>query len=238
MMKKAFLVVVVALFGTSVVNAQDLSLGIRGGLNMTGLYDAPVDLNWGSGYSIGAFTQARWGVFAIQPEVLFTSVSSKYQLYGYDIGGINEEFLEMPFAEVEDKLYYLQIPIMAKLYLGNSGFNIEAGPQIGVSLGGKRSFSTSSEFNDSFGINPTDIGSGDITNLNPIDLGLNFGVGYEINGFDINARLNYGLTSTLDEESSADGDNPIPTGESIMNFNGLDAKNIGVQISVGYKFLK
>ena len=95
------------------------------------------------------------------------------------------------------KLDYINIPLMAKLYL-TDGLSIEAGPQIGFLISAKDEFddvTTTNVSGDS--TTETDSGTDDIKDIvNGIDFGANLGLGYRLeNGLLFGARYNLGLSN-------------------------------------------
>lgn len=97
------------------------------------------------------------------------------------------------------KLDYVAIPVMAK-YFVTPGLSLEAGPQI--------AFNTLSEIE-------FDGESEDLDEIEGMDFGLGFGLGYQFMNAFVQARYNMGLTEIVED---------------------ADAKNSVFQISVGYKF--
>ncbi|MCR5131903.1 MAG: PorT family protein [Prevotella sp.] len=104
------------------------------------------------------------------------------------------------------KLDYLNIPIMANVYI-TDGLAVKIGLQPGVNLSAKAKVSGSVEgySGDS---------EEDIDGVKSFDLALPIGVSYEINNIVLDARYNFGLTK-VDE---------------------ADCKHSVFQITLGYKF--
>lgn len=84
--------------------------------------------------------------------------------------------------------YYLQVPISAKVFLGNT-FNLAAGPQFGRLL-------LAQQFGDS---------TVDITDrVNEWDIGFNGGIGADLrSGWDFTLRYFSGMSSVLKDENAA-----------------------------------
>jgi hypothetical protein len=199
-MKKFVLLIALALFVFN-ANAQEkptkdsgaVSFGAKAGVNfatITGDETSGVDAR--TSFHVGGVVEIPVSdVFSVQPELLYSSQGAKYK----------EEDID-----VELKLDYLNLPIMAKFYVGE-GFSLEAGPQIGIMLSSKFEVEgISAEIDEA---------------TKDIDFGLNFGLGYKMaTGLTLGARYNLGLTNFWDSEGS----------ESVDNKNGV------IQISIGYFF--
>ncbi len=133
------------------------------------------------GANIGAFAEIKvTDKFGVQPELLFSMQGLKQTLSG---GGLS--------YEDEISLSYINIPIMAKIYVSEK-FSLQAGPQVGFLIAATDKITTNitglvSESKDS---------KDEYTST---DFGFNFGVGFQINkNISIDARYNLGL-SELDK---------------------------------------
>jgi len=200
---KKITVSVLALFafaGATYAQTPDLKLGAKAGLNITNL--SGLDHSKGlTGFHVGAIAEIFiTEKFSIQPEILYSSQGGKTsENYEYLDGVINK-------MENKYKLDYLNIPIMAKYYV-MEGLSVQAGPQIGFNVKAEK------EYKD-LDLSGTDKIKDEI---NSVDFGLNFGVGYELPlGVFADARYNLGLSK--------------------VNKEGKSFTNGVFQISVGYKF--
>lgn len=187
-MKKLLLIAVMALGFVFSAAAQDVTFGVKAGLNFSNI-KTNID-NWGSsspdgrtGFYIGGLVD--FGIseqFHIQPEALFSSEGFK-----------------------DGDLSYINIPVLAKFYVVE-GFNIQAGPQLGILVdadGGTEGFNT--------------------TNFS-----LSFGAGYELpGGFFFDARYSLGLTDITEIDDIYLGD---------VVFSGIDIKTRNFQVGFGYRF--
>ncbi|OUR91064.1 hypothetical protein A9Q87_11345 [Flavobacteriales bacterium 34_180_T64] len=112
-MKKLFLVAVVAVFGFSNANAQEVKFGAKAGVNFATLGGDDTDgIESTTSFHVGGV--ANIGVsdkFSVQPEIVYSSQGASEG--GFDL-----------------KLDYINVPIMAKYEVAD-GFSLEAGPQIG-----------------------------------------------------------------------------------------------------------
>ncbi len=183
-MKKVFFIAVLAVFGVTATQAQEVRLGAKGGVNFSSLsgdgFDAFDDPEGRTSFHIGAFAEIPLSErFSIQPEVLYSG-------QGFDL--ISREGAD----DTEVQLDYINVPVMAKVYL-IEGLYAEAGPQIG--------FNVKNEIDS----DPDDVGSGstelDGDLFNDIDFSVGVGAGYRFNnGLFLNARYNFGLTDIVNNE--------------------------------------
>jgi hypothetical protein len=159
----------IAVFATGAAKAQKVNLGIKGGLNVYNInndnnleYDTKLGAHGGL---IGHIHFTRQ--FALQPEITYSAQGAKYTVAG---------------VETKIKLGYINIPVMFQ-YMFNSGFRLEAGPQLGFLVNAK------SENN----VTKTDIKN----NMNTVDFGIGLGIGYvhAPSGFGVDARYNLGLSN-------------------------------------------
>lgn len=105
-MKKSLLIAALAVFGITGMNAQT-SFGATAGLaNVSGKVDTPFGSvsQSSTGFFVGVLADIGISeAFHVQPAITYTSVEDLGQIY---------------------------VPIMAKYYFGDSGFNAQAGPQV------------------------------------------------------------------------------------------------------------
>jgi opacity protein-like surface antigen len=177
-MKKLLIVAAIAVFGMGVSNAQDISYGVKAGLNLAnfGGDDEFTDGFEGlTSFHIGGFAQI--GIsdkFMIQPELIYSQQ-----------GAQDEED-----SDFKLRLNYLNLPIMAK-YMVADGFSLEAGPQVG--------FAISRKFTD--GDNDVDVDD----EIKALDFGVGIGAGYELpSGLMFSVRYNLGLANLLEDDFGGD----------------------------------
>jgi hypothetical protein len=170
-MKKITLLLV-AVFTVGFVNAQDkedMSFGVKGGLNVSSITNSDQDgVNSKSliGFHVGFFGEFMISdKFAIQPELLYSAQGVKLEFAG-DNGDL--------------KLDYINIPVMAKYYVADA-FSLELGPQIGFLVSAKaKSGGVSEDIKDQ---------------VKSTDVSLGFGGTYYFaEKFMLGARYNLGLT--------------------------------------------
>ena len=163
-MKKILMIVAVLALIVSTSFAQ--TYGVKAGLNISNLKidgdGASASFDSKVGLTIGGFARYNFSEeFALQPELLFSQYGAKV-------------------ADATMKLNYISVPVMAKYYF--SGFNIQAGPQLGLLMSAKA--------------DDEDIKDG----MKGMDFGFNIGAGYDFeNGIGIDARYNIGLSNIAEE---------------------------------------
>ena len=198
-MKKLLLLTVICLMSIISISAQNF--GVKAGLNFASISgDDAEDFDGRTSFHIGAYTEFEISEsFSFQPELLYSSQGAKssFSEDGFDV-------------DMDIKLNYLNIPLMAKYYFSD-GFNFEFGPQIGFLL--------SAEAEVSFaGVSETEDIKDD---LKGTDFGLNFGLGYKLeSGLNFGLRYNLGLSKLDDSDEMEES----------------DIKNGVFQISLGYSF--
>jgi hypothetical protein len=157
--------------------------GVKGGLNVSNLYvDDVDDENARFGFNLGFYGQILSSdVFAIQPELLFSTKGSKLE-YG---GGLFDQ-------TVKYNLSYLDLPVLAVFKLGDAA-EIHVGPYVGYLLGASIS-------------HDGDLGSGvdeiDKDHLKSFDYGLSGGFGLNFGSLQVGARYNYGLAELADSDAA------------------------------------
>lgn len=209
-MKKIAIVLVAALFGTLMVQAQDeVSIGFKGGVNFAKLQgDNIEDADGRTGFHLGALVEIPISEkFSVQPEILYSQQGLQTERLLDDI---------TDGLELKLKLDYITVPVLAKYYVID-GLSVEAGPQFGFLAkaesetnlsGGSVEGSTTADVEDQFA---------------GFDMGAAVGAGYELNsGLFFQARYIIGLSNV---DNSDEG--------------GLfedDLTNSNLQLSVGFKF--
>ena len=180
-MKRIYITIALMVLGTISIKAQELkdraTAGIKGGYNLSSVsFDGASETEKLHGFHIGFYGESFIGnYFSVQPEIL-------YSQQGYKIVDDNGTFTQ--------KLEYINVPVMFKLYPVNSFF-LEAGPQIGFSISHKETFDagfalydTSQEFEPS-----------------NFDWGVNFGAGFKSDaGISLGVRYHIGQSDIYDED--------------------------------------
>ena len=175
-----------------------LSLGLKGGLNFANINTSNIGSAYASrtGYHVGAFVLVKFAKFGIQPEIIYSQQGSSVQFSG---------------PNVDTNLSYLNIPVIAKLYLVG-GFNLQVGPQFGFLMS-----ATGPVLSSGGSVTTGDIKS----SLTGSDISIGIGAGVDLPfGLNFDARYNLGVSDVNNQAGSA------------------AAKNQVFQFSVGYKLIK
>lgn len=197
-MKKLILFAALAIFVIANSNAQ-INFGAKAGVNFATITGDDVEsFDSRTAFHVGVVAEIVISeTFSFQPELLYSAQGADYS---------DEEF------EGTFKLDYLNIPLMAKFYVGE-GFSLEAGPQIGFLLSAKDEYDFTGT---AFKSEEEDIKEF----VKDIDFGINVGVGYKLEGgLNFGARYNLGLSDANDS-----GD------------DSFTLKNSVIQAYVGYFF--
>jgi hypothetical protein len=132
-MKKLIVLLVVTMTGTALY-AQGVSGGLKVGVNLANQkfesdgFSITPDSR--TSFHVGGFLTAMiTESFGVQPEVLYNSVGSKFDISGSD---------------VVQKFNYLSVPILLR-YNPVPVFNLHAGPQFGILLSATQEFDGDSE---------------------------------------------------------------------------------------------
>lgn len=197
-MKKLLIIIAIVLFVFTNVHAQDVNFGVKAGVNFATITGDDVDsFSSRTAFHVGLVSEIVISeTFSFQPELLYSAQGSDW----------SEDFDGESF-EGSYNVDYLNVPLMAKFYVGE-GFSLEAGPQVGLLLSAKAE---------------GDFADDDLKDyLKGIDFGVNFGVGYKLEGgLNFGARYNLGLSDANDD--------PDYLGDSTY-------KNSVIQAYVGYFF--
>lgn len=209
------------------VQAQEsnVKIGLKAGANMANVTNS--NLSNKTSFHLGAVVDVKLSKsFSIQPEVV-------YSMQGAQKG------------KQELNLNYVNIPIMAKLYL-YEGLNLQVGPQIGALTSAKIKPGVPTGLGKDLGdINWNDVNQTDINDIidflnnggamegvtlsddiykdaNNIDFSVNFGLGYDFPmGLFVDFRYTMGVTN-INKDNVA--------------WANKDLKNNVMQLSIGYKF--
>lgn len=165
-MKKILLSVIMLAAVCSVSQAQNVFIGPKVGMNVSGLsgsYSSKSKV----GVVAGAFVEFRLSeVFGLQPEILFSMQGNKFTVMGNNYA---------------TRLNYVNIPVLAKIYFIDR-MCIEAGPQIGL-------LASSKIKGEGRKVNLSNINNADFSVA--VGLAYNFDI-----GLSLSARYNIGVTKT------------------------------------------
>lgn len=179
-MKLYLNVALAAILMTATAKAQNVNVGIKGGLNIYNInnnqgqkYDNLLGFNLGL---IGHVHLAKQ--LAFQPEIVYSAQGAKFTTAG---------------VQTKIQLGYINVPLLLQ-YMFDNGFRLQAGPQVGFLVNAK-----SKSPNSTIDIK---------NNLKKVDVGLGAGIGYvnPATNFGIDARYNIGL-SNINENTSVKSTN-------------------------------
>ena len=199
-MKKLLFTAAIALCGLGLINAQEIDFGAKAGVNFANFSGDDVeDTDARTGIVLGLTGEIGLG------ESLGIEAGLLYSQQGYKV--------EEQGVDVTAKFDYLNVPIALKYYISDSGFAVQAGPQIGFLM------------SDTFEVGDDEVDSEDVFGIEAetLDLAALLGVQYKfkegssLEGFLIDGRYNLGLSNVYDVDDA-------------------DIKNGVFQITVGYVF--
>ncbi len=205
---KIFSMTLLALFLISAIQAQESSVGIKGGLNLSTMStDGNNDENLKAGFHVGVFNKiALSESFAIQPEVMYSSKGLK----------INYEDAAFVEGETKFTLHYIDVPVKLVFNLSRD-FEFQFGPYVGYLMQAKITNDGSLA-----GIPIESDDEIDRDNFKSLDYGLTAGLGFDLDPLIIGVNYNLGLSKV------ADGD----VAKMLLD----DAKNNVIMLSAGLKF--
>ena len=130
-MKKNLFAICFILIVSMTSQAQIVRFGIKGGINYANQTGTDITVN-STNYTSEAITNYHFGLvaelplgntFAIQPELLYSTVGANYQATGV-------------VTDISNKLGYIAIPVLAKINLSKT-FSLDLGPQASFLLSNK-----------------------------------------------------------------------------------------------------
>lgn len=197
-MKKLVAIAVVALGSIGFAQAQEIDFGVQVGYNIANLQGDDVeDVDARNGINVGITGEYEFGPsFGLL-------VGAIYSQQGAEGDG------------VKLKLDYINVPVLAKFYLGGSGFSIDAGPQIG--------FNVKDEFEVDGGVFD---GSTADFDAETIDLSVGGGLTYKfregttLEGLSLGGRYMVGVSNVYNDDDTFSD----------------DITNQVFSINLGYKF--
>lgn len=208
-MKKTLLLIV-AVLGFTVAQAQGVRPGFRIGANYSSMVgrDVPADvLKYRFGYHGGIILNFEIAdIFSIQPEILYSAKGYQYGDAVHAVPGPGGTTI--PIARQGYVKYnYIDIPVLFRSKAGALYF--ELGPQISYLVNSKRDVTPV----------PNPDMAPDKGDLTALDYGIAAGIGLDVIGIQLGLRYNAGL-------------NPLEKG--IKRLNVSDLKHSVFQLSVGY----
>lgn len=193
-MRKVFSVLLmsasVLLIGAAAARSEVTGFGVKAGVAMSNIFGRDVyDQKFRTGFSYGIFMTYGFGrAFAVQPELLFVMKGSKY------INGRGSDAYRETMS-----LEYVELPILAKLYLPISRAfkaHVFAGPVPAMNIRARVNAKFAGESQEET-----------LDNVMGVDVGLAAGAGIEVpwgkGRITFDARYTAGLT-TLSKEADDD----------------------------------
>lgn len=193
-MKKLVIIFLGVVFGLQ-VNAQ-LTFGPRAGLNLASIVGDNEDAKMKIGFQVGGAANYEISdMFSLQPGLLLS------------MKGVTDD-LDEDEGKSSMSLGYLEIPVNAVANF--SGFQVFAGPYVGLGLFGKSKWEYDGESNDTdiqFVSDYKDVDD-DKFGLKRLDFGINAGLGYKMDALQIQAGYGLGLANM---NPPYDGEDPEHT---------------------------
>ncbi|MBS1541173.1 MAG: PorT family protein [Bacteroidetes bacterium] len=193
-------------------------VGIKAGYNLASINSssaASLNPNFFQGYHAGIYTMFKISNFAIQPEFVY---SAQGQTFQYPITAA------MP--SLTTQINYLTFPIILKAYVAG-GFNLQAGPQLGMLLSSQGSVQTLATGQ------PTVSTQSLNQYIKSNDAGAVFGLGWDLPlGLNLTARYYIGLAN-INYYSTG-----YPNTFVTTSLGTSRANNHVFQFSVGYRLFK
>lgn len=212
-MKNLFLAAMMVLLSATTIYAQSddttPQFGIKGGLNLSKFSGKDIkDVDSRTSFNLGLFMEIPISErFSFQPEVLYSG-------QGFTVISNNQDNIFDYEDNVEYQLDYVQVPLMAKVYLVK-GLYAEVGPQFGFKVKEKI------DSDPSDGNTGTIIKSDDSL-IKGFDTNVAMGAGYKFdNGLSLSARYTHGLTKIFKKNTLVED---------------IDVKNSVWQFGVGFSF--
>jgi Outer membrane protein beta-barrel domain len=188
-------------FAQSSSDTSKLKFGLKGGVNFSNLYTQDVETNDVLiGFNAGLFAKLPIAeMFAIQPELLYTTKGAKLTYNNYFVNG-----------SAKFNLNYIELPVLLVINLTNN-FNIHAGPYVAYLVDGKAT-------NDAQGTLLDIQNNLKNEDYNKFDTGLAVGVGFDADKIGFGVRYNYGLQKVGKERSFLGTNYTFPDGKnSVIN---------------------
>jgi len=214
--------VLIAVISFQSIAQIKIDYGVKAGLNVSGLSVSSygkipgVTYNNRTGFHLGGYATFRKKKWGLQPEVIYSTQGQNFSANG--------------FSNLKTQLNYINVPVLVKYYVGD-GFQIFAGPQMGILAG------ASGDINQIIGGNfqgqpkrNQDIKS----YANATDFSIAFG--FEIK-LPAGLNLNFRYTSGLNNANKYLNAQTFPNDYQTSMSKGY-TRNQVIQISVGYSLAK
>jgi opacity protein-like surface antigen len=222
-MKKIFLSAVAIMALGTAAQAQDISYGVKAGVNFANFGGDVDESSSRTGFHVGAVVELPISeTFSIQPEVVFSQQGAQVDSSTEtNFGGVTTRST----TENEQTLNYINVPVLAKYYV-MEGLSLELGPQVGFLVSAKSKFDSTSTSTVG-GTSTSSSASGETDNkdgFKSVDFSAVAGVGYELPmGLFFQARYQVGISSVLEDSEGLDSQD-------------ISTTNQVLSLSVGFKF--
>ena len=173
-------------------NAQ--SVGIKAGAAISNLSSNDGEISKKgarNGFTAGIYSHFPLGIFAIQPELLYTQKGGSYDL---------------PGLTVDDRLDYLELPVALQFTLFEPLY-VYAGPQVSYLIGSRTELQ--------FGAEGEVVTREELNDFEGFDFGAVAGFGIRFDPVSIDARISKGFVD-YDKERTVDG--VIVQARNLQNF--------------------
>jgi hypothetical protein len=170
-MKKISLFLCTVLLSTTTIFAQNSSIGLKGGVNISNLSNSGTDMGSKVGFNGGLLAHVHLAPnLALQPEVVYSAQGAKYTVAG---------------TEHSLNLNYINIPLQLQ-YMFANGFRLQTGPQVGFLANVKDKISGTNNETNFF--NSED--------FKTVDFSWSAGLSYlGASGLGIDGRYNFGISN-------------------------------------------
>ncbi|MEP1489037.1 MAG: porin family protein [Algibacter sp.] len=165
------------MISTLSIAQNKMTLGMKIGGNFTGFHTGSSTFSSEFGINLGGIAEYTISnKFNLQAELLFNQKAGSFTI---------KDNSNVFLGNVISKIGYIDIPVLAKIYLGNK-FSFEIGPQIGFKI------SEETEFNRN-DLRPE---------IKTLDTAIVGGFGYQLEqGMFLQARYGYGLAEIFENEN-------------------------------------
>ncbi len=183
-MKKLVAIAVVALGSIGFAQAQEVDFGVQVGYNVANFQGDDIeDSNTRNGINVGITGEYEFSPsFGLMVGAIYSQQGADGRLLG---------------ADTTLKLDYINVPVLAKFYLGGSGFSLDAGPQVGFNVKDEREITSG----------PL-AGSTADYDAEPIDLSVGGGLSYKfregtiLEGISASARYMVGVSNIYNDDDT------------------------------------
>lgn len=223
MKSRIFIIAMIILAGSALeTSAQNVRVGLRGGINFADLKYEPKDGTEGTP-NANSLTSFNAGVVVDIPLLEELSIQTGAGLSGkgskikYDnVSGTYTQKINPLYVEIPANIVFKpQIAPATRLYFG-------VGPYLGIGVGGKASFEGNTPVGDFYSDHDLKFGDGSDADLKSTDVGANILAGFEF-GPGITLGAQYGLSFTNNAPGGNDNAPKI-------------LRNKVLSINVGYLF--